>query len=124
MTFRSLEGALYAKPATPICRFYSSPEQGGSNTHFYGHDDDCLALNTVSQLRFEGYDFAARVPAESGCPVSAPLAVTRLYNNKAPSNESNHRYVVSAATKAKMLALGWLDEGAVFCASTATDASN
>ena len=124
MSFRSLEGTLYAKPANPVCRFYSSPERSGSNTHFYGHNDDCLALNTVSQLRFEGYDFAAMVPGVTGCPVSAPRAVTRLYNNKAPSNESNHRYVVSAATKAKMLSQGWVDEGVVFCSSAVTDVVN
>jgi len=50
--------------------------------------------------------------------------VTRLYNNKAPSNESNHRYVVSAATKAKMLSQGWVDEGVVFCSSAVTDVVN
>jgi hypothetical protein len=30
MSFRSLEGTLYAKPANPVCRFYSSPERAAA----------------------------------------------------------------------------------------------
>ncbi len=70
-----------------------------------------------------GYDFSVLRPAASGCPATAPNAVTRLFNNKAAANDGNHRYVVSAATKAKMIAQGWVVEGAVFCSSSVTDAA-
>ena len=109
----------------PVCRMYASPEKGMSNSHFYGIGSDCATLNKLSGLKYEGYDFSILKPtAEQACPAEASKPVTRLFNNKVASNESNHRYVVSAATKAKMLSQGWVDEGVVFCASAVTDAAN
>jgi len=109
----------------PVCRMYASPEKGMSNSHFYGIGSDCATLNKLSGLKYEGYDFSILKPtAEQACPAEASKPVTRLFNNKVASNESNHRYVVSAATKAKMLSQGWVDEGVVFCASAVTDAGS
>jgi len=50
--------------------------------------------------------------------------VFRLFYNQSATNQGNHRYVVSVATKAKMIAQGWADEGAVFCSASAVDALN
>ena len=111
-------------PEQPVCRFYAAPENGGSNTHCYGAGDDCPVLNTVRQVRFEGFDFAAIKPTSGMCPAAAPNAVFRLFNNKSATNQGNHRYVVSAATKSKMIAQGWVDEGAVFCSTSVVDAAN
>ena len=124
MTFIARSALSFADGLTerPVCRFYAPPAQGGSNTHFYGTGDDCPTLNTASRLRFEGFDFAAVQPTASVCPNAAPNPVTRLFNNKASSNEGNHRYVVGAATKSRMLAQGWVDEGAVFCVTQVTEA--
>ena len=108
----------------PVCRFYAVPESGGSNTHFYGSGDDCSALNTVRQVRFEGFDFATIKPTNAACPATAPNPVYRLFNNKSATNEGNHRYVVSAATKSRMIAQGWVDEGVVFCSASVADAAN
>ena len=109
----------------PVCRMYASPEKGMSNSHFYGIGSDCATLNKLSGLKYEGYDFSILKPtAEQACPAEASKPVTRLFNNKVASNESNHRYVVSAATKAKMLSQGWVDEGVVFCSTTVADAAN
>ena len=105
----------------PVCRLYAAPEKGGSNSHFYGVSADCATLNKLTGLKYEGYDFSVLKPATSGCPATAPNAVTRLFNNKATTNDGNHRYVVSAATKARMIAQGWIDEGAVFCSTGVTD---
>ena len=125
MTFAARSALYYADQAEiAVCRFYASPATGGSNTHFYGTGDDCPALNTTERLRFEGFDFAVVKPSASGCPNAEPNPVTRLFNNKGATNKGNHRYVVSAATKAKMLTQGWIDEGAVFCSATVTDAVN
>ena len=121
----SAKGSDYRDvPELPVCRFYGAPESGGSNTHFYGTGDDCPVLNTVRQVRFEGFDFAAIKPTNAACPATAPNLVYRLFNNKSATNEGNHRYVVSVATKAKMLAQGWVDEGAVFCSTSVVDAVN
>jgi hypothetical protein len=111
-------------PEQPVCRLYAAPDKGGSNSHFYGIGNDCPTLNKLSGLKYEGFDFSVLKPASSGCPSEAPNAVTRLFNNKVATNEGNHRYVVSAATKAKMLGQGWIDEGAVFCSASVTDALN
>ena len=107
----------------PVCRLYAAPEKGGSNSHFYGIGDDCPTLNKLTGLEYEAFDFSVLKPAASGCPATAPNAVTRLFNNKAAANDGNHRYVVSAATKARMIAQGWIDEGAVFCSNSVTDAA-
>ena len=109
----------------PVCRFYSSPARGGSNTHFYGSGSDCAALNTATIVQYEGFDFSVRQPRvdinqEALCPDEAPLPVIRLYNNKAASNDSSHRYVVSVESANRMAKTGWLNEGAVFCSTQVT----
>ena len=123
-----VEAALPPPPfsaagALPICRFYSPPERGGSNTHFYGDGTDCQFLNTVSGVVNEGYDFAAPMPAAlTGlCPANAATPVYRMFNNQSASNNSNHRYVVSLARIDEMKARGWVAEGIAFCATSATD---
>ena len=112
----------------PVCRFYSSPVRGGSNTHFYGSGSDCAALNKLPIVQYEGFDFSTRLPRvdinkEAVCPDEAPFPVFRLYNNKAASNDSSHRYVVSVESANRMAKLGWLNEGAVFCSAQITGAS-
>ena len=109
--------------ALPICRFYAPPIRGGSNTHFYGRRTDCQLLNTYSAFVNEGYDFAAPPPSTSSgaCPANASVPVYRLFNNLSASNNGNHRYVVSLARVAEMKAMGWLDEGVAFCATSAVD---
>ena len=124
MTFAAKSSAYRDVPEQPVCRFYAAPESGGSNTHFYGTGEDCPALNTVREVRFEGFDFAVIKPSNATCPSSAPNPVYRLFNNKSVTNQGNHRYVVSAATKSRMVAQGWVDEGAVFCATSVVDAEN
>ena len=124
MTFAAKSSTYRDVPEQPVCRFYAAPESGGSNTHFYGTGEDCPALNTVREVRFEGFDFAAIKPSNATCPSSAPNLVYRLFNNKSATNQGNHRYVVSAATKSRMVEQGWVDEGAVFCATSVVNAAN
>ena len=112
----------------PVCRFYSAPARGGSNSHFYGSGSDCAALNKGTSVQYEGFDFAVRQPRvdinkEALCPDDAPFPVIRLYNNRARFNDSSHRYVVSVESANRMAKLGWLNEGAVFCANQITGAS-
>lgn len=109
--------------AVPVCRFYASPERGGSNTHFYGRGTDCQFLNTVAQVINEGYDFAAQPTKNGACPTNTPIPVYRLFNNQSASNNVNHRYVVSLARLNEMKVRGWLDEGIAFCTASAVDAS-
>ena len=46
----------------PVCRFYSPPARGGSNTHFYGVGSDCAALNKSASVQYESFDFSVRQP--------------------------------------------------------------
>ena len=124
MTFAAKSSRYRDIPEQPVCRLYASPDKGGSNSHFYGIGNDCPTLNKLSGLKYEGFDFSVRTPSNSSCPADAPNAVTRLFNNKVAANDGNHRYVVSAATRARMTAQGWLDEGVVFCSTGVTDATN
>jgi len=124
MTFAAKTSKYRDIPEQPVCRMYFPPSNGGSNTHFYGVGMDCRDLNKLGGMKYEGYDFSVLKPVNGSCPAAAPHPVTRLYNNKAAANDSNHRYVVATTTKARMLAQGWLDEGPVFCSSSVTDAAN
>lgn len=106
---------------TPICRFYTSPDAGGSNSHFYGREADCTLLKRFPALRYEGFDFRTGVPANGVCPASLPTRVFRLFNNLAASNNGNHRYVVTQVRRSEMVAAGWVDEGVAFCTASAVD---
>jgi hypothetical protein len=124
MRFTAKSSRYRDVPELPVCRLYAAPEKGGSNSHFYGMGDDCSTLNKLKGLKYEGFDFSVLKPGFGGCPADAPNPVSRLFNNKAASNDGNHRYVVSAATQSKMLTQGWADEGVVFCSTSVVDATN
>jgi hypothetical protein len=123
MSFSAQSSEYRDLPEQPVCRLYAPSAVGGSNTHFYGTGDDCPALNTVRQLSFEGFDFAAIKPVDGACPSGASKPVYRLFNNRAATNNGNHRYVVSDATRMRMQLSGWVDEGVVFCTTGVTDAT-
>ncbi|MGL5004022.1 MAG: hypothetical protein ACRDAM_13880, partial [Casimicrobium sp.] len=123
MTFTAIEPKYVNPPEKPVCRFYASPLKGMSNTHFYSTGDECAMLKVLPSLSYETYDFAIKVPTGGVCPADAPRGVRRMYNNRFATNDSNHRYVTSDATRDAMLARGWIDEGIRFCATAAQDAT-
>jgi len=110
-----------------ICRFYLPPGKGGPNTHFYGRPADCNSIRATGNpmFEYEGEDFAIAFPTAFGglCPASAPNPIYRLFNNRAAQNDANHRYTNSLSRYNQMIARGWLPEGPVFCATTASDGS-
>jgi len=122
MTFTAASSRYRDVPEEPVCRMYFPPANGGSNTHFYGVGEDCRELHRIGGLQYEGFDFSVQRPVAGACTGSATQPVRRMYNNKAAANDSNHRYVVGEATRARMVGLGWVDEGVVFCAVGVTDA--
>lgn len=119
---------------SPVCRFYGSMAPG-PNSHFFTVDvNECNALKaaqvapapaTVQQWNYEGISYAttpASVAANGtrSCP-SNTLPLYRAYNNAySPSGvknpwDSNHRFTPQLSDVAAMVALGWRDEGIVFC---------
>jgi hypothetical protein len=100
----------------PVCRFYAPVP--GPNTHFYTLDHlECVQVNKDPSWIFEGIAFYATPPVNDAvAPCSfIQRPVYRLYNQRAASNDSNHRYVVDKSLIAPMLAQGWILEGVVMC---------
>lgn len=97
--------SAYAAAGAPsgtdsICRFYSTPDKGGPNTHFYGRPADCELLRGTNNpvFQYDGEDFAVRTPVSGVCPASAPNTVYRAFNNRTAQNDGNHRYTNTLAT--------------------------
>jgi Repeat of unknown function (DUF5648) len=104
-----------------VYRFFS-PE---AVSHVYvdktGHD--IITSNPAFNLNDEGIDFGSVKPdAASTCPTWAPVKIYRSYNNAPVVNQRNHRYTNNSVDYAAMTGLGWLGEGAAFCAYSNTTA--
>lgn len=115
-------GSLVGVPqlAQTVCRFYGTPGRG-PNSHFYTINmPECDFVRRDPGWTFENYAFYAyaplTTPAGNVCP-GGMLPVYRVYNNRFPQNDSNHRYMTSGATYQQMQQLGWMGEGVVFCAA-------
>lgn len=113
--------------AAEVCRFYGAPgidpatgSRRGPNSHFYTlQPSECAA---VKQDPGWTYEFAGKfwmikpgAAAGAECPAWTQ-PVYRAYNNRFAANDSNHRYMVSAALYQQMLGKGWSGEGVVMCA--------
>jgi hypothetical protein len=104
------------RAAGKVCRFYAP----GPVTHFYTASvAECEALRTHDLgWNYEGIRFEIDVPSGGACAVGlAPIH--RLFNARPQFNDSNHRYVADDAIRASLVASGWVDEGLVFCATSA-----
>jgi hypothetical protein len=115
------KGSSTGGSINPVCRFYSPAiievDFGyfvdGVDSHFFSADaGECLAVFRkweVSWLLESDNAFQIDLPDKTtgACP-DGTVPVYRLWNQRA---DSNHRYTTSAATKAEMLAAGYLAEG-------------
>jgi hypothetical protein len=114
-----------APATTPVCRFYGDPVIG-PNSHFYtpeGYEcDGLIALEHstppgVPVWHLEGKPFRASLPGADGtCPGNLD-PVYRVFNGPVDNaNGPTHRYTTDPGLYAQMQLLGWLPEGAHFCA--------
>lgn len=102
----------------PVKRFYGA----SPNSHFYTVNPDEAAIleRPGTGWVLEGIAFSTpRVGTNGSCGDLTP--VFRLYNNRFSFNDSNHRFVTSASERARMISLGWLDEGIAFCSYGAAE---
>ena len=113
--------------ATAVCRFYYN-DKGINSTHFYGTGTDCETLRimatTNANFNNEGFDFSVgetTVRTGGACPPSAPVTVFRSFRSASADKTINHRYTVSAASFSATNLRGYVGEGPVYCAVTATD---
>jgi outer membrane protein assembly factor BamB len=96
--------------ANPVCRFYLPPAYGDS--HFYSASPaECAAV----QARYPFFAFESPavfyilLPDQitGACPAGT-LPVYRVWDKRA---DTNHRYIISRATRDQMVAAGWFAEG-------------
>jgi hypothetical protein len=121
--FRVLRADAAAGNVVPVCRFYGSVSPG-PNSHFYtASNSECEGLRqlqattpaAVPRWNFEGISFSASMPVNGQCPVSSPVGLVRLYNNRAAQHDSSHRFVATSSLTASMTSKGWVAEGLVMC---------
>ena len=113
VTFLAWSDAAHASAtAHPVCRFYGRPE-AGLDSHFYSaFSDECDQVQAKFPLAWQLESpavFYIEVPDRNtgACPAGTD-PVYRVYDNRA---DVNHRYLVSLALRATMLAKGWIPEG-------------
>ncbi len=125
MTFVATSAAGAAAPLDSVCRYRINVTGSAFSSHFYGLTADCAAIAALNLPNFanEGFDFAVEKPAGGVCPASSPVAIYRSLRSLTPVDVPNHRYSVNAAAYQEMSTRGWNNEGAVFCAKSATPAT-
>lgn len=108
-----------------VCRFYGTPGRG-PNSHFYtANVEECNSVKSSGPgWTFEGIVFSVAVPTSNGTTnvcEAGMVPVYRVYNNRFPYNDSNHRYMTSLVIYQNMQSAGWAPEGIVFCSSKGTN---
>ena len=109
VAYRAGEGA--SSGANPVCRYYGTPE-AGLDSHFYSASSaECAAVAQRFPLAWilesdDLFDVDLPDAASGACARGQPIY--RLWN---ASVSSSHRYTTDAATRAAMLAAGWIAEG-------------
>ncbi len=112
-SFRALPPGTVAPFARPVCRYYGLPE-AGIDGHFYSASaDECAAVAAKwpGRWRLETSEafLAVAPPYPFTCEPDPWQRVYRLYDDR---NGPRHRYTVSYEIRSRMLAEGWIEEGA------------
>jgi hypothetical protein len=129
MSFSAVAASDAPSALTQICRFFISVPSSGTSTHFYGRkgiDCETILAAKPAGFNFEQYDFATSQPDASGaCPASAPIPVFRAFRGGTATKSANHRYMVGTnAYLRQSVEAGWGIEGAAFCVTAATEATD
>ncbi|HSC99882.1 MAG TPA: DUF5666 domain-containing protein [Casimicrobiaceae bacterium] len=100
-----------------VCRFYGMPPRGPDSHFFTADGAECEhVMAEFAPWTFEAHAFAIAVPDATGQCARGLVPVHRFYNQPTRTDDTNHRYTVSAQAYAETTALGWLHEGVVMCA--------
>jgi cytochrome c553 len=107
-TFKAYAGS--GATASPVCRFYLPPENGDS--HFFSASPaECDQV----RAKFPTFVYEAPNVFYMGLPDTTtgvcPAGTTPVYRVWDSRVDSNHRYMTSTATRAGMIAAGWVAEG-------------
>lgn len=122
MSFVATAAAGAAAPLDSVCRYRINVTGSTFSSHFYGLSADCAVIASLNLPNFsnEGFDFAVEKPNAGACPASSPVRIYRSLRSLTPVDVPNHRYTTSLAAYQEMTRRGWIGEGAVFCAKSAT----
>ena len=125
VTFVATSATGANAPLDGVCRYRIDVPGSPFSSHFYGLTADCALIASLKLPNFssEGFDFAVETPAAGVCPASSPVPIYRALRSLTPVDVPNHRYSVSLSAYQEMLTRGWIGEGAVFCARSATPAT-
>ncbi len=96
--------------ALPVCRFFSTAF-GDKSSHFYAPSAaECTIVKFDPSWQIESESVFTMPPPDDAGNCAAGMPVYRLYND-GQGDAPNHRYTTSLATRATMLAQGWIAEG-------------
>lgn len=104
-----------AAPGTvPVCRFTGAPNVGPDSHFFTANAMECALIQASRYWLYEGFAFRSLLPTNGAC-VAGTVSVIRFYRPGGDITQVRHRYVVDAAAAQQMRAMGWIEEGPVFC---------
>ena len=109
VAYRAGRGASF--DANPVCRYYGRPE-AGLDSHFYSASGvECAAVAQRFPQAWilessDLFDIGLPDPISGACAGGQPIH--RLWN---AASSSSHRYTSDRATRAIMIAAGWIPEG-------------
>jgi hypothetical protein len=94
-----------------VCRFWSGQTFAPRSSHFYTPFDwECASTRSDAAWTFEGEAFSIKLADPSGACPTGTMPLYRLFND-GRGGAPNHRYTTSLATRADMIAQGWIAEG-------------
>ncbi|CAG0992195.1 hypothetical protein BURK1_02330 [Burkholderiales bacterium] len=97
---------------TPVCRFYGRPEAGLDSHFFSASPAECRQVidryGADWQLESPEVFVVALPDAASGACPTGTVPLYRVFNGR---RDANHRYTVSPALRARMVAAGGIAEG-------------
>lgn len=112
-SFRALPAGARATYARPVCRFLGAPEAGIDGHFFSASPEECavVAAKWPDQWRLEAAEafLAVAPPTPFTCEPDPWQRVYRFYDDR---TGPRHRYTVSREIRDRMLADGWVEEGA------------
>src|SRR5262249_9026329 len=113
--FRAWSATDEAPGTVSVCRFTGTPNIG-PNSHFFTADaNECAIVRTNPYWVDEGTPFRTLVPSAGSCAAGTSPG-SRFLPSGTDVTQVRHRYVVDLGEAAKMRAMGWIEEGPVFCA--------
>ncbi len=95
----------------PVCRFFTVAFAPKSSHFYTPFAPECTVVKTSSVWTYEGEVFFTKQASVDGVCPAGTVPVYRMYNN-GQSGAPNHRYTTDMTVRTKMLAEGWIPEGA------------